>query len=65
MLVSTVVVDGGMVVVGKEHFGLLMMPNRALVFADAQNLVFFQERDTVGMYSINYQNIIMLLWYNW
>ena len=53
MLVSTVVVDGGMVVVvGREHFGLLMTPNQASAFADARNLASFQERDLVHMYSI-------------
>ena len=50
---------------GKRAFGLLMTPNRASAFADAQNLVSFQERDLVHMYSINYQHIITLLWYNW
>ena len=66
MSVSTLVVDGGMVVVvGRERFGLLLTPNRALAFADARNLASFQERDALRMYSINYQRIITLPWCNW
>ena len=66
MSVSAVVVDGGMVVVvGRERFGLLMTPNRASPFADARNVVSFQERDPLRMYSINYRRIITLPWCNW
>ena len=55
MVVSAVVINGGkLVVVGREHCGLLMMPNQVLAFADAQNLASFQDSGRVGMYSIGY-----------
>ena len=38
VVVRVLVMDGGMVVVERNHCGLLMAPNQALVFADAWNL---------------------------
>ena len=39
VVVRVVVMDGGrMVVVGREHCGLLMMPNRVSTNADTQSL---------------------------
>lgn len=35
VVVRVVVMDHGMVVVERNHFGLLMVPNLVLVFADA------------------------------
>ena len=36
--VRVVVMDGGMVVVERNHCGLLMAPNQVSAFADARNL---------------------------
>ena len=46
--------DDGKMVVGGAPCGLLMKPNQALVFADIQNLVSFQDSGVVGRYSISY-----------